>query len=537
MAVARALRALLAGLFAYVFVRNSWVGDDAYIIFRSVDNLFHGYGLRWNVAERVQTFTCPLWTLMVSALHAVGGDFYYGVLGLSFALCAAALVLAWRRLRDDGFLLLMLLLLSSKAFVDFTSSGLETPLSYLLAVVFFLEFLSAQAAPPTARGLRYPVLVAALAFTSRPDTALLYVLPLAFLVGKASRDGWARVARAVALGALPALAWEAFSLVYYGFLWPNSYYAKLDLGIPAATLLRQGARYLANSFGFDPVTLATLGIAVVAAVASRRARPIVAAASALLYALYAVWIGGDFMSGRFFALPFLVAALLLATQARSRTKTLLLAAAVVAYNVVAPWVPVKTDARKPWNHPYTIAQNIYDEAGGYRRGTNLLLYAPFSGDRPAATFPKHRQYQEWARWGALLGAEGRRAGMPLRGGVGFMGFFAGPAPYIIDAFAVTDPFLARLPVPEDAKRDYAPGHILRTIPAGYVESVLAGENRIADPELRAYYGKLSLITRGRLWDPERWRHIVEFNFGGGKKFGRAPAPDANLPREGFLSWR
>ena len=59
-------RTLLNGalaLFGVVLVRTAWLCDDAYINFRTVDNFLHGYGLRWNVAERVQTFTDPLWVL------------------------------------------------------------------------------------------------------------------------------------------------------------------------------------------------------------------------------------------------------------------------------------------------------------------------------------------------------------------------------------------------------------------------------------------------------------------------------------------
>ena len=33
---------------------------------------------------------------------------------------------------------------------------------------------------------------------------------------------------------LPLLAWELFSLLFYGFPFPNTYYAKLNTGIPKA---------------------------------------------------------------------------------------------------------------------------------------------------------------------------------------------------------------------------------------------------------------------------------------------------------------
>ena len=42
-------------LFTFIFLLNAWVCDDAYITFRTIDNFLHGHGLRWNVAERVQS--------------------------------------------------------------------------------------------------------------------------------------------------------------------------------------------------------------------------------------------------------------------------------------------------------------------------------------------------------------------------------------------------------------------------------------------------------------------------------------------------
>jgi hypothetical protein len=48
-------------LYAVVVVWKAWVCDDAYITFKTVDNFVEGYGLRWNVLERVQVHTHPLW--------------------------------------------------------------------------------------------------------------------------------------------------------------------------------------------------------------------------------------------------------------------------------------------------------------------------------------------------------------------------------------------------------------------------------------------------------------------------------------------
>ena len=62
--------------------------------------------------------------------------------------------------------------------------------------------------------------------------------------------------------ALPLAAWETFSLVYYGSLFPNPALAKLGTGIPATALALQGTHYLWNSLRLDPVTLGATAAAV-----------------------------------------------------------------------------------------------------------------------------------------------------------------------------------------------------------------------------------------------------------------------------------
>ena len=37
----------------FVFVKNAWMSDDAYISFRSVEQLIAGNGPRWNAFERM----------------------------------------------------------------------------------------------------------------------------------------------------------------------------------------------------------------------------------------------------------------------------------------------------------------------------------------------------------------------------------------------------------------------------------------------------------------------------------------------------
>ena len=50
-------------------VRSAWYCDDAFITWRTVDNFVNGHGLTWNVAERVQTYTHPLWMMLLTVAY------------------------------------------------------------------------------------------------------------------------------------------------------------------------------------------------------------------------------------------------------------------------------------------------------------------------------------------------------------------------------------------------------------------------------------------------------------------------------------
>ena len=82
---------LLLALFALVIVRRAWVSDDAYITFRTVDNFLHGYGLVWNVSERVQAYTHPLWVFLLVGADALTREIHFTSLALSILTSCAAL--------------------------------------------------------------------------------------------------------------------------------------------------------------------------------------------------------------------------------------------------------------------------------------------------------------------------------------------------------------------------------------------------------------------------------------------------------------
>ena len=125
-------------LLSLVMLVNAWLVDDAYITFRTVVNAVNGHGLVWNIGERVQVYTHPLWMFLITGLYAVTSELFFSVIVFSWVVSLGAFFVARQVVARHWWspALLAIALLASKAVLDYTSSGLENPLSYLLAVFF-----------------------------------------------------------------------------------------------------------------------------------------------------------------------------------------------------------------------------------------------------------------------------------------------------------------------------------------------------------------------------------------------------------------
>jgi arabinofuranosyltransferase len=492
-------------VFAIVFLANAWVGDDAFISFRVSDNLVHGFGPRWNVVERVQAFTNPLWTFVMAAAEFVTGEVFYTSLILSFCLCLTLLAIAWRWLaRDADRWLALVLLLSSKAFIDYTSSGLEYALSYVLLAAFVATFLAGGAedeAPVEAGRLRRLTFVAALAFLNRADTILLYLPALIWLVARdIQRLRWREFA-GLGLAAAPAWGWLLFALAYYGFPFPNTYYAKVYFGAPHWLQLHQGLAYVASSLRFDPITLSTIAAAVGVCWATSWRAAAVMALGAAAYVVYAVWVGGDFMAGRFFSLPFLLSTLLLAAVPKRRVSAYAAVVLLVVLNVVNPLAPLKTIPFSDIGWPWRLQNGVKDERGAHHKTVNPLTYEVFRimPDNPLA------------REGRSMAASPEKAF--VHPWIGLVGYYAGPSKYIIDPNALSDPFLARLPVGQEFYFEFWVSHWTRSLPEGYLESRRTGANLLLEGRLHEFFDKILNVTEGPVFSIARFRDIIALNWG------------------------
>jgi arabinofuranosyltransferase len=497
------LMLLLLAFPVVLFLRTAWIAEDAFISFRTIDNLFHGYGLRWNPLERVQSFTHPLWLLLVSLAYLLTREFYYTVTLLSVGISAAVIwLLVYRAARTPlNALLAVAVLVFSKAFVDYSTSGLENPLTHLLLAGFLLAFLRLQDRPPaerTPRRIFALSLLAALAVLNRMDTLLL--LAPALLLSLLQRPRRWRAWLAAAAGFSPFLLWELFSLLYYGFPFPNTAYAKLGTGIQAAELREQGFLYLLNSLSWDPLTLFAIGALTAYAVVYNRKQltHVAVGAGVLLYLWYVVRIGGCFMSGRYLSAPLLACTVLLARSVQTALPQAALALVLVAtlgLSGIKP--PLRTNHTYKWDE--IDDKGIADERGFYYPLTGLLT----------ASRNKTQPNHTYCKTGRGVQQSGRK--VTVEKNVGFMAYCAGPEVHMIDRGGLTDPLLARLPV-ETTRGGWRIGHFYRAVPDRYPEAAVS-DTDLADADLNDYWQSLSLVTRGKIWSWARIKEIWRLNSG------------------------
>ncbi len=474
-------------LYTWVWAGNAFLTDDPYIVFRTIEQLLAGHGLRFNVHERVQAFTDPLWLFLLSLPRLLGVALPEASLALSWLAMVGFLLVLFRLARGHvaRWATVVLVAAVSRTLLDWSSSGLETPLVALLVGLFTAELLRLERLETAARepsSRRFFLLVSALLLT-RPDLALL-AAPAASVVAwrRIRTAGWRPALSEVACGGAPFIAWSLGSLFYYGSIFPNTALAKLESGVSARQLVGQGLAYLRVSALWDPLLLPLVFAAAWAAWRTRRTRAL--AAGGALYLVYVVRVGGDYMAGRFL-LPVAALAICL-VAARLPLRPLLWGMLPMALLVGALWSgsPVRTlgSYRSAWTPGGGGSAGIYDMKG-FEQETLAMV---FRGEMPRPhSYPTERP------------CVARRLGR--------LGYRAALDQIVIDPYGLADPFLARL--------RYQPpwqiGHFWRAIPEHYLESVATGENRFVDPALHSTYRDVRTVVSAPLLDPRRvasaWR--------------------------------
>ncbi|NSW51799.1 MAG: hypothetical protein HPY85_04795 [Anaerolineae bacterium] len=490
-------------VFVAIVLNRAWMCDDAYITLRVVDHWVSGYGLRWNIAERVQVFTHPLWMLLISILYVFTREAYLTVLLLSLLIsCATVLVIISAFGTKPWAVALGILLLGySSAFVDYSTSGLENPLSHLLMAIFLSLYFRDQDALRHGK-VMWVSLIAGLMGLNRLDT-LLISLPMVFLVAWRER-GNKKVAWQLLVGGMPVLFWLIFSIIHYGFLLPNTYYAKTGSFLTTAQLLGQGVRYVAHTVRNDPITAIVILIGIAKAVVSKNKFRIVAMISTVAYLVYVISVGGDFMGGRFFSILLLIAVVQIIHFDLQALKKPIMPWLLLLLTAINFMSSVPTFFADNWEYVETWKDGIVNERHFYYSETGLLRNNKWN---TVPTFPwveEGKQYREMAEksGGELL--------FVTRESVGFAGYYAGPNVYIVDILGLGTALTAQVPPYYDP--NWRIGHLKRIVPEGYSDAIINQDATLfSEGGYREVAEDILMVTTGKPFSRTWWVAVWNVN--------------------------
>lgn len=502
----------------FLITALAWNCDDAYHAYVMARNLVEGNGFVYHVGERVNASTCPLFTLAVAGVYAVVGDMYLsGILTCLVFSGIAVWIVFFRFCRSYGSVLLAFLCLGGAAgFITYATSGLENCLLFFMIACFYRLVLTKEEFGK--KDLFLTALVIGVLMGARMDNVLL-VAPAAvsvfFFRKKKDIPVYTSVGLGI-LGAFPFWMWEIFSVIYYGFLFPNTAYIKLGTGFPLTNYLSRGISYMITALLNDPVLLLLPAAYLLLALLRKERMHLLMAGGCVLYLCYVIYIGGDFMLGRHLTVPFfsaLCGTVLLTgglpeEQHRERALRSLTFAAACCILFAASYGPLM-GRRYLWTGDKYLMQcsDVADERAYYFPTTGLPAYLE---TRDGAYEGIVTQTFSTVEVDELL-EKGEPGGELKRGASGILVYYYLEGKHVFDAYGLADAFLARLPALHDEK--WRVGHMMRGIPAGYEETVKTGENRIEDPALHEFYDKLSIVIKGEIWSAERFQTIWKMNTG------------------------
>ncbi len=291
---------------------HRWNSEDAFISFRVVDNLISGYGPVYNIDERVEAYTHPLWVAILSLsaiitksieLSAVWLGLTFSCLGLLFGIIGGIKIIKNER-NSLHIPLGAFVIASLPTFWDFATSGLETGLAFLwLGVSFFLWIYFLE----KPKKLNFVLLWFSLGTLIRPDLGIFWVgfmivtiIILAFF--HQEKIDLRRILKFLIFSFLFPLFYQIFRMGYFASIFPNPTFAKEAFKLN----MRQGLIYLWDFISpyalYIPTILCILIILAYKSLRISRKESIVYTSFFILglfHITYVVFIGGDFMHGRF----------------------------------------------------------------------------------------------------------------------------------------------------------------------------------------------------------------------------------------------
>ncbi len=498
--------------FLCLVIALAWQSDDAYHGYVMSRNLAEGHGLVYNIGERSTASTCPLFTLLIALFYFFTREMYFTSLLVCAVLSTIAYILLTKKLcrSKEQVTVSFIVLAGSQAFMSYTTSGLENSLLFMLSGLFLVSVEGKETF--TGKELFFPALILSLSAMARMDSVLIFVPVIVWIyLFKRNNVSFIKAVLIGIAGLLPFILWELFATFYFGFPFPNPAYVKLGTEIAVNEYVKRGILYILYTTLDDPVvTLVPLGV-ILLSLYVRKMKYVLISAGLLLYGMYIVRIGGDFMMGRHFTNMLYVSAGLAMMMINDRevpvksipgTRSVYYA---LCFLMVIISVTFGRTVGSQYLAGHKYSSQISDEREYYFGTTGLynnLVSLVKTGDLCVQDTWNDEAAKDLRENGLNGGIVDNAAGIFV---------YYNPDLYLNDTYALGDPFLSKLPAEYDP--NWRVGHLRREVPHGYRASIWYDENRLKDPDLKEYYDKIRLITRKSLFSEGRLQAIIDINTG------------------------
>lgn len=514
-----------------LLIFSAWQTDDAYHAYTMARNLVEGNGFVYIVGERVNASTCPLWTLLCALMYAICNNMYIGSLVLCILCSTAAMAILAHYCKTIAALIFCTALFIFSPCLVFGTSGLENPLLFLLTALQFV-LLQKDGKEKSKSDLLAVALVMSMTAITRMDVALIFAPAciVIYLFHRHKRVSFLSSLFIGFAGLIPFIGWCVFSTWYYGFPFPNTAYSKLYTALPMSFYLTSGTQYLFWSF-FCYIALPVALFFLIYLL--HKTKDICIShyllMGIIIYYVYILSVGGDFMLGRHYSVVHFLGLLIIAHSLHKiyiPEKTLFsMAFATSLCTCISLLVSIlfflqeSTSAsscslKRLCNIEQDTKFNILNSrnfsiemtswGGGFtalfrpdriKNGmfTDIFSFRKIDPHEGILSHIRlgHRAARIWSAEGNLVYAYSSRI-------------------HLIDHYGLGDALIARLPTNRKAPRI---GHIIRAVPNGYVATLESGTNVITDPKLHEYYEHLKVVISGDLFSLKRLQEIYYFNSG------------------------
>ena len=316
------------GILLYYYSKSfNFIQDDSFITFRYVKNFTDGLGLVFNAGEYVEGYTCFLWVMLLSLVRKLGINFIawsqtLGIIASLLTLLYTYLISARMFPKDkDSFynlsfsLIAVILLASNGSFAYWTVSGMETGLfGFLITLGVYLYLKENQKA---SAAIPYSSIAFLLAALTRPEGNLIFAVTVLHKIIITFKSGSAEAASEskmkillsknnliwLAMYLIPALVFMLWRYSYYGYLFPNTFYAKTGSSLE---YFKAGWEYFwefaKNYGGYGALVALTL---ITLKSKERFYNNLYLLMVFFIFSLYIIFIGGDVLRPNRFFVPIL----------------------------------------------------------------------------------------------------------------------------------------------------------------------------------------------------------------------------------------